>query len=82
MKYKKAYNVPVSPGERKMFRDIKTLKIETRVPEKYLLVDRETGDVWQWGPGNWWRRAEDTKIQFDTKTLTVKTKVVSPKREK
>lgn len=31
------------------------LVISTRVPSKWLLVDRETGDQWEWREGAWRR---------------------------
>lgn len=31
------------------------LVVSTRVPSKWLLVDRETGDQWEWRKGSWKR---------------------------
>lgn len=36
------------------------LVIETRVPSKWRMVDKETGDVWRWNDKeSKWTRAED-----------------------
>lgn len=37
------------------------LKVKTRRPEKYLLIDRETGQVYQGNPGGYWDRLEPYK---------------------
>lgn len=33
------------------------LHLTTWVPEKYLMLDLETGDVWTWRRNDQWRRA-------------------------
>lgn len=33
------------------------LVVRTRVPSKWLLVDRETGERWEWREGTWKRSA-------------------------
>lgn len=38
-------------------REVMTLHIRTKVPEKWVAVDRETGDAWEWRDGGW-RRSE------------------------
>lgn len=43
-----------------------TLKIETRVPSKWRMVDLETGDIWKWNERlGRWRRAEGTYAEKD-----------------
>ncbi len=39
-----------------------TLTISTRVPSKWLIVDRETGDEWEWRDGAW-RRPTDPALR-------------------
>ena len=35
-----------------------TLKVQTLVPTKWLLIDRETGQVYQGNPGGFWDRLD------------------------
>jgi hypothetical protein len=44
--------------------ELVSLVIETHLPTKWLFVDQETGDVWQWNPnkngtGGWSRAHEE-----------------------
>jgi len=34
------------------------LKVKTRRPEKWILIDRETGQIYQGNPGGYWDRME------------------------
>jgi len=34
------------------------LRVETRCPEKWLLIDQETGQVYRGSPGGYWDRME------------------------
>lgn len=34
------------------------LIVKTKRPEKWLLIDRETGEVYQGNPAGWWDRLE------------------------
>jgi hypothetical protein len=40
------------------------LSAETRVPEKYRLVDLETGEVWRKNSDNDWVRADDIAVTY------------------
>ena len=42
----------------KVFDQPVELKVKTRRPEKYLLIDRETGQVYQGNPGGHWDRLD------------------------
>lgn len=42
----------------KVFDQPVELKVKTRRPEKYLLIDRETGQVYQGNPGGYWDRLD------------------------
>jgi len=35
-----------------------TLTITTRTPQKWLIVDRESGEQWEWREGSWRRPLE------------------------
>lgn len=51
-------------------RPLLELKLTTRVPDKYRVVDLETGDIWEWaGPKNptAWMRADDIKVEMKRK---------------
>lgn len=37
------------------------LKVQTLAPTKWLLVDRETGQVYQGNPGGFWDRLDPVK---------------------
>jgi len=45
-----------------------TISLNTLVPEKYRVVDLETGDVWGWD-GTTWRAPDDTDIKSMTDML-------------
>lgn len=60
-------------------RETVTIQIHTRVPEKYLLVDRETGDVWK-SDGVKWTQAKDIERKFDFETITIKASAMRPIR--
>jgi len=54
-----------------------TLELKTRVPEKYLVVDRETGDVWRWCAA--WKACEypsTVTVDHENQTITVRTTIV------
>lgn len=38
-----------------------TLTVHTKRPEKWLLVDRETGEVYQGSPEGWWDKMKPYK---------------------
>lgn len=38
-----------------------TLVVHTKRPEKWLLVDRETGEVYQGNPNGWWDKMKPYK---------------------
>lgn len=38
----------------KIFKNAITLIVKTKRPEKWLLVDRETGEVYQGNPNGYW----------------------------
>lgn len=42
-----------------------TLTVTTRKPEKYLLIDRETGDRWEWRNDRWMRAGVSPSAQYD-----------------
>jgi len=42
----------------KVFENSITLTVKTRRPEKWLLVDRETGQVYQGNPNGYWDRLD------------------------
>lgn len=42
----------------KVFDEAIVLKVKTKKPEKWLLVDRETGQVYQGNPKGYWDRLE------------------------
>ena len=42
----------------KIFEEPIVLSIKTKRPEKWLLVDRETGQVYQGNPGGYWDRLD------------------------
>ena len=45
----------------KVFDEPIDLKVRTRRPEKWLLIDRETGQVYQGNPDGYWDRLEPYK---------------------
>jgi hypothetical protein len=38
----------------RVFNKAVVLTVKTKRPEKWLLVDRETGEVYQGSPNGWW----------------------------
>jgi hypothetical protein len=42
----------------KVFDEAIVLKVKTKRPEKWLLLDRETGQVYQGNPKGYWDRLE------------------------
>ena len=42
----------------KVFDEAIVLKVKTKRPEKWLLIDRETGQVYQGNPKGYWDRLE------------------------
>ena len=42
----------------KVFENSITLTVKTKRPEKWLLVDRETGQVYQGSPNGYWDRLD------------------------
>jgi len=45
----------------KVFDQPVELRVKTRRPEKYLLIDRETGQVYQGNPNGHWDRLDPFK---------------------
>ena len=45
----------------KVFDEPIDLKVRTRRPEKWLLIDRETGQVYQGNPNGYWDRLDPYK---------------------
>jgi hypothetical protein len=41
-------------SEYRVFNKAILLTVKTKRPEKWLLIDRETGEVYQGSPGGWW----------------------------
>lgn len=54
---KQAAQTPAMPTYSREGREIVELTLRTKVPEKWLAVDQETGDVWQSVDGGEWARA-------------------------
>lgn len=42
----------------KIFNEAVELKVKTRRPEKWILIDRETGQVYQGNPDGYWDKME------------------------
>jgi hypothetical protein len=42
----------------KVFDEAIVLKVKTKRPEKWLLIDRETGQVYQGNEGGYWDRLD------------------------
>jgi hypothetical protein len=42
-----------------------SLTVKTLSPEKWLLIDRETGQVYQGNPGGYWDRLDPAKRKED-----------------
>ena len=42
----------------KVFDEPVSLNVKTKRPEKWLLIDRETGQVYQGNPGGYWDRLD------------------------
>ncbi len=51
--------------EYKVFNEPVVLNIKTKRPEKWLLVDRETGQIYQGNPNGYWDRLEPYKKDQD-----------------
>ncbi len=42
----------------KIFNESVNLTIKTKRPEKWVLLDRETGEIYQGNPGGYWDKME------------------------
>jgi hypothetical protein len=50
--------IRMSMTQYRVFNEPVNLNVKTRRPEKWLLVDRETGQVYQGNPNGYWDRLD------------------------